>query len=77
MASIEIPGVAPEEDCRGCNGWGSFCLDQPGRPIQICKKCNGTGTVLTEFGECMLDFMRKHLPALLAELEDQTGRLSR
>lgn len=44
-----------ETKCRNCDGRGhSDTYDK-------CRECGGTGWVVTDFGEAVLSFIRRHL----------------
>jgi hypothetical protein len=52
--------IEPEVTCEACDG----NTDRFG----VCRVCGGAGVVMSPFGQLLLDYMRKHLTALLAEL---------
>lgn len=60
---IDIP--EPEEYCPRCEGI---------RSRTKCDRCNGERVVPTESGEAILALVKRHLPRLLRELQEEQGK---
>ncbi len=53
-----------ETTCEVCNGTGSVEYGMH-FDSRSCKECHGTGIVPSESGRELLDFIQKHLPAMI------------
>lgn len=58
MPEVACPQL--ERDCVDCEGTGRTSKEYSAR-THICSTCSGTGKELTEYGQLMLEFMKRHL----------------
>jgi len=58
--NIAYPSL--EKDCEYCNGTGEH-EDQryDNGYVPKCNRCNGEGKIPNEFGEYVLEFLKKHI----------------
>jgi hypothetical protein len=60
--NIEIPDIKFEEVCGYCFGDGRISQWQGknGWKSAHCEYCNGIGTLVTAYGEKLLEFLKRH-----------------